>query len=78
MNKLLEIHTAEYEAHEIGKELGLTGGLRLRANKAAILFKLVAEMIIMLTTYLDKFGVDENGRRELFEDVQVKERFHGG
>ena len=75
MEKLLEIHIAEHETVEIGSERGHTGELRRRTDKTVILFRRVAEMIILLTTYLDKLGVDEKARRELFAAVQSKEWF---
>ena len=71
MNKLLEIHIDEHETYERSNEYGL----RVRTDERKILATDVAQMIILLTTYLDKQGVDENGRRKLFEEVQAKKWF---
>jgi hypothetical protein len=44
-------------------------------EKIADLVEECAKLIVLLTTYIQNFGVDENGRRILFEDLNSEDWF---
>lgn len=70
LDKILEIHLAEYDLVSYGK-----GHVPLiEKDKAAIECERLAELIVLATTYLEKMGVDEKGRVTLFKELEAKRR----
>lgn len=75
MEMLLKIHIDEIETFQLSDDE--SPNLEVRTDKAQNLAKHLAQMIILLTTYLQFLGIDETGRQYLFEDVQAEEWFNG-
>lgn len=73
MEMLLKIHIDGIETFQLSDDE--YHNLEVRTDKAQNLAKHLAQMIILLTTYLKILGIDETGRQYLFEDVQAEDWF---
>ena len=78
MQMVLQIHLAEHSLVSIDRESNELHGLppsTFQVNKSDVgnLAILCAKLIILLTTYLDRLGVNAQGRIELFTNLNSKE-----